>query len=522
MAQPEEIELKLDVPSDQIDQLDRLPFLKRTKPDKSKALVSVYFDTAKQKLRRNGSSLRVRRVNGYYVQTVKRRGGRSVGLFERNEWECDVADGRPDFDAALDTPLAPLLNKKLRRNLKPLFETRVRRRSYPLRKHDSEIELTLDRGKVVAAGRSSPLCEFELELKKGKAADLFELAGAIGKVLPVALASKSKAGRGYDLIAKADGGPVDCEPIALTADVTWARAFRIVARASLYQIAANENPVRRGDAEGVHQMRIGVRRLRTAISLFKDLLADAQTEAMKSELKWLTGELGPARELDVFVKRVVNQSKDGKASGASLGAVAADFSKRRGQALERAAEAVASARFRQLVLDAATWIAIGEWARNENELKSSMRERPVADAASEELSRRTKKIHKQGRHLAELDAQHLHRLRIRVKKLRYATEFFAGAFPFTKKSARRRTKFVVKLKAMQDALGDINDIRVHEGLAKQTIKSQAGVRKQRDRRARRAFAAGRLSGREAARFASVMKEAERAYAAFAKTASFWS
>lgn len=359
MAQPEEIELKLDVPSDQVDQLDRLPLLRWTKPEESKALVSVYFDTAKQKLRRSGLSLRVRRANGHYVQTVKMRGGRSVGLFERNEWECDVADGRPDLDAALDTPLAPLLNKKLRRNLKPLFETRVRRRSYPLRKHDSEIELTVDRGKVVAAGRSSPLCEIELELKKGKPADLFELAGAIGKVLPVALASKSKAGRGYDL-AKNEGGPVDGEPIALTADVTWARAFRIVARACLYQIAANENPVRRGDAEGVHQMRIGVRRLRTAISLFKDMLAGAQTEAMKSELKWLTGELGPARELDVFVKRVVNQSKDGKASGASLGAVAADFSKRRRQALERAAEAVASPRFRQLVLDVAAWIAIGE------------------------------------------------------------------------------------------------------------------------------------------------------------------
>jgi triphosphatase len=521
MAQPEEIELKLEVPSDQVDQLDRLPLLKRTKPDKSKALVSVYFDTAKQKLRRNGLSLRVRRANGHYVQTVKKRGGRSVGLFERNEWECDVADGRPDLDATLDTPLAPLLNKKLRRNLKPIFETRVRRRSYPLRKHDSEIELTLDRGKVVAAGRSSPLCEIELELKKGKSADLFELAGAIGKVLPVALASKSKAGRGYDLIARDEGGPVDGEPIALTADVTWARAFRIVARACLYQIAANENPVRRGDAEGVHQMRIGVRRLRTTISLFKDMLAGAQTEAMKSELKWLTGELGPARELDVFVNRVVNQSKD-QASVAGLGAVAADFGKQRGQALERAAEGVGSPRFRQLVLDAAAWIAIGEWSRSENELKSSMRERLIADAASEELSRRTKKIHKQGRHLAELDAQHLHKLRIRVKKLRYATEFFAGAFSSAEKAARRRTKFLVKLKAMQDALGDINDIRVHQGLAKQTIKSQAGARKQRDRRARGAFAAGRLSGREAARFASVMKEAERAYAAFAKTASFWS
>jgi triphosphatase len=405
-------------------------------------------------------SLRVRRANGHYVQTVKKRGGRSVGLFERNEWECDVADGRPDLDAALDTPLAPLLNKKLRRNLKPLFETRVRRRSYPLRKHDSEIELTVDKGKVVAAGRSSALCEIELELKKGKPADLFELAGAIGKVLPVALASKSKAGRGYDLIAKNDGGPVDGEPIALTADDTWARAFRTVARACLYQIAANEHPVRWGDAESVHQMRVGVRRLRTAISLFKDMLAGAQIEAMKSELRWLTGELGPARELDVFVKRVVSQNQDGNASGLSLGAVAEDFRKRRGQALERAAEAVASSRFRQLVLDAAAWTAIGEWTRNDNKLKSSMRERLVADAASEELSRRTKKILKQGKHLAELDAQHLHKLRIRVKKLRYATEFFAGAFPSTKKSARRRTKFVVKLKAMQDSLGDINDIRV--------------------------------------------------------------
>jgi CHAD domain-containing protein len=109
-----------------------------------------------------------------------------------------------------------------------------------------------------------------------------------------------------------------------------------------------------------------------------------------------------------------------------------------------------------------------------------------------------------------------------VKKLRYATEFFVGAFPSTKKSVRRRKKFVVKLKAMQDALGDINDIRVHQGLAKQTIKPQAGARQQRERRARRAFAAGRLSGREAARFALVMKQAERAYAAFAKTESFWS
>jgi inorganic triphosphatase YgiF len=519
MAQPEEIELKLEVPSDEIVRLGRLSLLRGVKPDKSKTLVSVYFDTAKQKLRRNGLSLRVRRANGNYVQTIKKRGGRSVGLFERNEWECNLADDRPDLDAARDTPLVPLLNKKLRRTLKPLFETHVRRQSYPVRKHGSEIELTVDKGKVEAAGRSSPLCEIELELKKGDPADLFELAGTIGKLVPVALASKSKAGRGYDLIAKDDPGPVKGDPIALAPDVTWATAFRIIARACLYQIAANERFVRQGDAEGVHQMRIGIRRLRTAISLFKDMLAGGQTEAIKSELKWLTDELGPARELDVFVKRAV--TKDSDASGPGLCAVAEDFRKRRGQAFEAAAKAVTSLRFRQLILDAAEWIAIGEWSRNNDELHRSIRERPVADAAAEELSRRQKKIHRQGRHLAELDPQRFHKLRIRAKKLRYAAEFFAGAFS-SKKAARRRDKFAAKLKAMQDALGDINDIRVHEGLAKQTMASHAGARERRDRRARRAFAAGRLSGREGARSAPVMKEAERAYSAFAKVASFWS
>jgi CHAD domain-containing protein len=105
--------------------------------------------------------------------------------------------------------------------------------------------------------------------------------------------------------------------------------------------------------------------------------------------------------------------------------------------------------------------------------------------------------------------------------LRYASEFFASAFP-SKKSTRRRDKFVVKLKAMQDALGDINDIRVHECLAQQTIKSHTKARTRRDRGVKKAFAAGGLSGREGARFPSVMKEAERAYAAFAKVASFWS
>ncbi|HEY2534606.1 MAG TPA: CHAD domain-containing protein [Xanthobacteraceae bacterium] len=521
MAQPQEIELKLEVPPERVDSLARLPLLKGVWPNKSQTLLSVYFDTDKQKLRKNGVSLRVRQIDGHFMQTIKKRGNRSVGLFERNEWECDVRNGQPALDTAHDTALAPVLNKKLRRNLKPVFETRVQRWVYPVRKHDSEIELAVDMGTVEAAGRSSPLCEIELELKRGEPADLFELARALGKTVPVTLASKSKAGHGYDLISKGGHpGPAKAEPVALGPNATWVEAFRIIARACLYQLAVNEAAVSRGNAEGVHQMRIGIRRLRTVISLFKDILEGAQTEAMKLELKWLTGELGPARELDVFIKRVVKRANDDHANGSSLDAVAEDLSARRLEAVGKAEQAVASSRFRRLVLDAATWIAIGDWTQNGDELSRLLRERPVVDAASAELRRRSKKIRKQGKKLAKLDARHRHKLRIKTKKLRYAAEFFSGVFP-SKKSARRCGKFISKLKAVQDALGDLNDIRVHQRLAREELKSRTGRRKRDQRRAGKAFAAGRLCGREGARFASTMKHAERAHAILAKAVPFW-
>lgn len=350
---------------------------------------------------------------------------------------------------------------------------------------------------------------------------MFELTRALGKALPITLATKSKAGRGYDLISKEHyPGSAKAEPVTLGPNATCATAFRIIARACLYQFAVNEAVVGRGDAEGVHQMRIGVRRLRTVISLFKHMLVGEQTETMKSELKWLTGELGPARELDVFIERVVKRAKDDHANGPSLDAVAEDFGKRRLEALGRAEEVVASPRFRRLVLDAAAWIAIGDWTQNGDELCRLLRDRPVVDAAAEEMHRRSKKVRKQGKRLAQLDARDRHKLRIRAKKLRYAAEFFAGVFP-SKKSARRREKFIDKLKATQDTLGDLNDIRVHEGLAGKILQSHAGRRNRDQLRAGKAFTAGRLSGREGARFASGMKHAKRACASFAKARSFW-
>ena len=195
------------------------------KSSKPATLVSVYFDTDKLKLRNKGLSLRVRRIGRRHVQTIKQDIGASAALLDRNEWERDIASKQPELDAARDTALEPLLSKKLRRNLKPVFETRVRRTVYPIHSGDSEIELTIDKGKVEAGGQSSPLCEVELELKRGDSADLFKLARAVAEEVPVQLAVKSKAEQGYALIAGEEPAVVKAAPVWIAPGFEQASSF---------------------------------------------------------------------------------------------------------------------------------------------------------------------------------------------------------------------------------------------------------------------------------------------------------
>jgi inorganic triphosphatase YgiF len=512
-------ELKLEVPADSFNRLARSSLLQaaRKNPSKPATLVSIYFDTDKLKLRNKGLSLQVRRIGRRHVQTIKLENGEST-IYGRNEWEHPIAGSQPELDVTKDPALGPVFNKNVRRGLKPIFETRVRRRVYPIRTGDSEIELTVDKGKVEAGRQSAPLCELELGLKRGESAELFKLARMLAEEVPVQLAVKSKAERGYALIAGDELEVVKAAPVALAPDWSRQAAFKAIARSCLHQLVANKPATLRGDPEGVHQMRVALRRLRAAISLFADMLLDPQTGEMKSQFKWITQELGPARELDVFIKRVVRPVTDGKPNGPGMAVLAKDLQRRRDEAFARARAAIESTRFRDLVLDVAGWIEAGEWTRSTDDFARLLREQPIAPAAADELRRRWKKILKAGAQLDELDPPRRHKMRIQAKKLRYASEFFGGAFP-GKKAMRRRKVFVVGLEKLQDALGDLNDIAVHERLSERIVDAQDASGKQG--RAKKAFAAGRLSGREEARIASVLKDAQLAYHAFAKAKPFW-
>src|ERR1051325_6903209 len=295
-----EVELKLEVPAKTIGTLKRMRALGRNGHARDKNLVSIYFDTAKHKLRKHGMSLRVRHIGQARVQTVKANGQSAAGLFERREWEAPIASDTPDLRATRHTALDHLNGKKLALGLKPVFETRVHRTVVPLRRNGSHIELTLDQGQVRLGRKSAPISEVELELKRGHAADLFAVARDLTGRVPARLAVRSKADRGYALVDDQPIAAVRQHAIILDPRMSAGEAFRAIALGCLHHAAANESAVRERDAEGVHQMRVGLRRLRAAIALFSDLLDDEEPARLKGELKWLTGELGPARDLDVY------------------------------------------------------------------------------------------------------------------------------------------------------------------------------------------------------------------------------
>jgi inorganic triphosphatase YgiF len=166
--------------------------------------------------------------------------------------------------------------------------------------------VALDEGRVRAGRKSAPIVEVELELKRGGASEVFKLARKLSQVVPAKLALRSKAERGYDLVNNKPTQAVHGEEILLQRGMLTADAFRTIGRSILRHIAANEVAIATADSEGVHQMRVGLRRLRAAISLFAPLFGDKQTERLKSELRWLTVKLAAARDLDVYLKSEIH------------------------------------------------------------------------------------------------------------------------------------------------------------------------------------------------------------------------
>lgn len=511
----EETELKLIVPRPSLTKLRQSKVIssKQTGDQSAMDVTSVYYDTKRRDLLKRGITFRLRRKGDEHLQTVKA----GVDTYpSRKEWEKRIASNKPNLAAAKGTALEPLLDKTLPRRLKPLFKTRVRRTIVPLKWGDSELELAVDSGQMMAGRLRAPISEVELELKNGDAKDLFAAARALEKIAPLRLGMLSKADVGYQLADKKTARPFKSAPVVLDCELSTADAFRTVGYACLRQVVANEAAVSTGHPEGVHQMRVGLRRLRTALSFFSDLTdKDPHVERVKINLKWITGELGPARELDVFLRKgVAPLAKQSSPGIRSLTRVA---ERHRQTAFAQARNAVRSDRYRTTILDVAAWLNTGAWVTERGKIVSALRECPILDFATDELNRRWRKISQKKKKFDRFDARKRHKLRINAKKLRYGTEFFAALFPGRKPTKKRRT-MAKALKRVQSNLGDLNDFAVHGKLTKE-LGLARGIRSKHPRR--KAFAAGLLAGIERSESHSLLKEARSALRDVAKAKTYW-
>jgi inorganic triphosphatase YgiF len=516
---PTEVELKLWVAPEDIRAVLSNPVFAGSLQDPTREkLDSVYFDSDDRFLRDHGLTLRVRHDGDKHVQTIKSADS-GVGLFERSEWEKTISDDRPDISDVKDTALGEILADQVGKELRPLFETRIERTAYHLNGNGADVILAIDKGKILAPDSSQQVSEIELELKQGNPADLFRIARDILNIVPAHLEFKSKPERGYDLVDKAAPAAETAYDPGLVPGMNAGRAFTLVGRACLRHLVANVPAMLARDRNALHQMRVALRRLRAGISLFSPLTGDERVEAIKTELRWLAQELGPARDLDTLLSEVIKPLQKQHAKEPGFASISNMFARKRSKSYQHAQEAVQSVRFRSLVLDAAEWVETGPWTISEDPLKRAYREMPIEIYAAEQLSRCRKRIRHRGKRLAQLNAEQLHRLRIQVKKARYATDFFAGVYT-GRKAAKHCKKVKSSLMQLQNCLGKFNDIVTHRALFSDIIANRPkGVSEEQGRH--RAFAAGLIVGDQQAQVQKLLDRARKAFSRFDDAKAFW-
>ncbi len=498
-SSPVEVELKLLVPRKAVARLLRHPALAKGARAVRSRLRSMYYDTPALDLQRHGQTLRVRREGRRWVQTIKGDGEVRGGLHRRAELERAI-DGPAPRVAELSGLGGVLASPRVRAQLRPLFTTdflRTRRLLQP--QPGVRIEASMDRGFIRSGNRRAEVSELELELKAGAPHHLYDLAVRLADAVPLAISNRSKAERGYALALGTTDSPVRASAAALGQTMSVHDAFRAVLWRGLSHLQGNEGGMAESrDIEYLHQMRVAVRRLRSAIGIFKPLYPDEALSAARNDLKWLASELGPARDWDVFATETLPAIvRDGH----GFDGLEAQCERTRRAAHRRARGALRSDRYLRFTLALAAWLSQEDWRRGLDERAMTALDAPVPDYANRVLRKRYKRARRKGRGLERLSARELHRLRIAIKKLRYAADFFSGLYEAA--AVRAMSK---RLSRLQDILGAINDAAMATRLAEQAGGADARrlvLRWRRDRDA------------------SLRRDLKRAWREFRATRTFW-
>jgi len=437
-------------------------------------LISTYYDTPDLALKHQGLSLRVREQEGRFIQTVKTEnpGG---DLLTRGEWEDELTESSPDPNAVHSGGHLPT---GIAADLQPLFATDVTRTMLAIEPAPAtRIEAAIDHGEIrTAGGGSEPISEIELELKKGDTAALYDVALQLLDVASLRIEPRSKSERGYRLGDRAEAGPsvVHAEPVVLDPTMTVGAALQEIGRACLAHLLHNEPAALARDPEGVHQIRVAVRRIDSAIAAFKKLLPAADRRWVSDELSWFVDILGRARNLDVFATELLQPTRVILSSEPGLDDLVVALGRERDAAYDRVERAISSERHSAGMLRLSHWFEAQSW-RAGNAARSARLASTIGEMAPHLLDRRWCTVRKRGKGFGRLTTPQRHKLRIATKKLRYTIELLGSLFDQDDLRA-----FTKRLRRVQDDLGYANDVRVAHGILTELCE---GVRRGRVARA---------------------------------------
>jgi triphosphatase len=298
-AGPVEIELKLRLPPGSHAALEQVPAL-CAQPAERRREITRYFDTPDRALFASGFVLRVRTRGNRRIQTLKSAPSKGGVAPTRGEWEWPVEREEPDVALLASTP-AREIAAAFDGRLEAVFLTDIQRSTRQLALDGgTHVEVALDEGTIETDAAREPVDELELELKSGALGPLYRLAIELHEAAPMWLAPESKSARGYRLSDDTAPRTPHAAKLRLDPDIRANEGCRAIILSGLDQILGNIAAAEAAEPEGIHQLRIGVRRVRSALVLFAPLLEPHAAALFERELKRLGQVFGARRDRDVF------------------------------------------------------------------------------------------------------------------------------------------------------------------------------------------------------------------------------
>ncbi|MFK4204466.1 CYTH and CHAD domain-containing protein [Acinetobacter junii] len=435
-----EIELKFQLPESKKKSV--LQFLNKQSAQKIR-LQAKYYDTADRLLAKNYVAIRLRQEGDHWVQTFKAATKNHLQRIEEDIY-LGKCEQEPELDLTLykhnqtvqsvlrdvlgDSPTELLLQ----------FQTDVQRTFHVFEFGNSLIEVCLDDGEIRTPNNQAKICEVEFELKQGSPQDLITFADTWVKKYQLWLDVRSKAERGNLLaVAKRVSPATKAKTLKLESDISADQAIKQIVENTLNHILPNAAAIADGVAEAdhIHQARVGIRRLRSALKHFSNWSTQVD-ESWESQLAEIFRALGNSRDNDAIQDSVI-----------PLIQKVCDF-----EFKLTASDATNIAQIFSRTQTTELFLSLLNFSYRESESKPK-----VTKQAAKSLTKLYQKILKDAEHFSSLAVEEQHRTRKRVKQLRYCIDFISDIYP-----EKDVQQFLDKLQPIQEYLGFYNDLFVAE------------------------------------------------------------